>query len=106
MAGQKQWSARPNIEDVRDAQVRVFEQVRGLSVDLERVDVIERVEIEAVTHLPIVLQATTEARGHGRLVHGDADGGAGSARWISTGPFRKRVVSDKIRLRTIPRSQR
>jgi hypothetical protein len=40
--------------------MRVLEQVRGLGVDLERVFLIEQVELESVTvHLLIVLQMTT-----------------------------------------------
>jgi hypothetical protein len=52
--------AGPDIVDIVDPQMRVLEQVRGLGVDLERVFLIEQVELESVTvHLLIVLQMTT-----------------------------------------------
>jgi hypothetical protein len=38
----------PDIADVLDAQAWVFEQVGGLGVDLERVLVVEQIEIEPV----------------------------------------------------------
>ncbi len=52
--------AGPHITDVIDAGVRMFEQVRGRGVDLERVFLIQQVQIEPLTaHLMIVLQTTT-----------------------------------------------
>lgn len=40
----------PNVEHVIDTKMRVFEQVRGLLVDLKRIVFVERVEIEALSH--------------------------------------------------------
>ena len=53
-------AAGPHVIDVVDAEVRMLEQVRGLGVDLERVFLIQQVQIEPLTsHLMIVLQTTT-----------------------------------------------
>ncbi len=49
--------------DVVDAVGAVFEQVGGLSVDLERIGVIQPVEIEQLTHNPSVLQTDTNVEG-------------------------------------------
>ena len=46
--GVEHWVGCPNIADVLDAQAWVFEQVGGLGVDLERVLVVEQIEIEPV----------------------------------------------------------
>jgi hypothetical protein len=43
-----------------DAQAEVLEQVGGLSVDLERILVVEQIRTEqAVGHMPIVIQTDT-----------------------------------------------
>ncbi len=44
----------PDFEDIIDSKGRMFEQVSGLRVDLEGVDLIECVDIEQFSHLPIV----------------------------------------------------
>lgn len=49
----------PDVENVLHAQMRVFEQVRGLAVDLERVLLVEGVEIEELSHSLSVYQTTT-----------------------------------------------
>ena len=46
--------------DVVDAEGVVLEQVGGLSVDLERVGVVQPVEIEQLTHTMSVLQTDTD----------------------------------------------
>lgn len=45
-SGIKRRVGRPDLADVLDAQAWVFEQVRGLSVDLEEVVFVEQVQIE------------------------------------------------------------
>jgi non-homologous end joining protein Ku len=42
--------AGPHVCDVIGAEVGVLEQVRGLAVDLERVVVIEQIEVEQLGH--------------------------------------------------------
>ena len=49
----------PDFVDVVDAVGVVFEQVGGLSVDLERIGVVQPVEIEQRTHNRSVLQTDT-----------------------------------------------
>lgn len=49
----KQWSASPCLIDVVQAEVGMFEEVNGLSVDLERV-VAECIGIEKLVHPHIV----------------------------------------------------
>lgn len=49
----------PDLLDVVDAVGVVFEQVGGLSVDLERIGVVQPVEIEHLTHIASVLQTDT-----------------------------------------------
>jgi hypothetical protein len=52
----------PDIADVLDAQAWVLEQVGGLGVDLERVLVVEQIEIEPVVpHVVIVIQTDTNS---------------------------------------------
>jgi hypothetical protein len=53
----------PDLIDVVDAVGVVFEQVGGLSVDLERVGVVQPVEIEQLTHAASVLQTDTNVEG-------------------------------------------
>ncbi len=49
----------PDLIDFVDAVGVVFEQVSGLSVDLERIGVVQPVEIEQLTHTASVLQTDT-----------------------------------------------
>jgi hypothetical protein len=52
--------AGPHVVDVIDTEMRVLEQVSGLSVDLKRILVAEEIRIELfLTHPLIVLQAIT-----------------------------------------------
>jgi hypothetical protein len=52
----------PDIADVLDAQTWVLEQVGGWGIDLERVFVIEQIEIEPVVrHVVIVIQTDTSS---------------------------------------------
>ena len=41
----------PDFEDIVDTKACMFEQVRSLSVDLERVVLIECIDIEQFSHL-------------------------------------------------------
>jgi hypothetical protein len=49
----------PDVVDVVDAEFGVFEQMRGLPVDLEGIVVIELIEIEPLSHNTSVLQTDT-----------------------------------------------
>lgn len=49
----------PDVADVLHAQIRVFEQVGHLCVELERIKFVKRVEIESLIHCPSVLQPIT-----------------------------------------------
>lgn len=51
----------PRGVDVLDTEVRVFEQVGDLAVDLERVNIVEEVEVEQIGHRPSVLQTNTNS---------------------------------------------
>ena len=44
----------PHVVDVLNPEVRVLEQVCGLGVDLERIVVIEQVDVERLRHTPSV----------------------------------------------------
>ena len=53
--------AGPDVVDVIDAEAGMLEQVRGLSVNLERILVVEEVGIESLLrHDSIVLQTITQ----------------------------------------------
>lgn len=54
--------AVPDVQHVVQSQVRMLEQVSCLPIDLERLGIIERVEVEQITHRKSVLQATTRCR--------------------------------------------
>ena len=50
--------AHPHLDDVLDTQARVFEQMGGLSIDLEGAPIVEKIEIKAPINIS-VYQTTT-----------------------------------------------
>ena len=62
--GVEQWLTCPDVFDVVDAQMYVFEQVADLMIDLERPLIVKEIGIEPFhSHAIIVLQMTTDDYG-------------------------------------------
>lgn len=40
----------PDVQHIVDTQLRVLEQVRGLRIDLERIQFVEHIEVEEFSH--------------------------------------------------------
>ena len=59
LRGIEQWVAGPDVADVIQTQVGMFEEVTGLPVDFERPVIIEPIDVEPL-HGTVILQPLTD----------------------------------------------